>query len=398
MIFFVLIFAFVSAALIFLAIPLFRQNALESEGFDELDYRKQLFKDQLSELEENVIENEISSELKDELGSIFLSEQEQKNEVADENKSGDRVILSGFVGVAFLMALFGACSYWVVGGHNLIEIKGAEQLLALDPEQEKLALEDWTKRLVQRVERREGDGKSWYLLGHAHLKVGSYGKASDAFSQANRLIRSDLNVLSYWLQARYLESGEVDSKSQEIIKDILELDPGHVAAREVLGFSALKNGEMLTAISELSKAISASTNSIRQRVLAALVAEARNKLSADIGGVFITINSKNKIPDKSTIFVIARPVGGGMPYAVVKRPALMIPFSVVLDDLVSMQSARLLSLAESFEVVIRVSRSGAISGRTDNPAWVSEQLSGAAYGERITIVAEIDGAGAKPAG
>ena len=184
----------------------------------------------------------------------------------------------------------------------------------------------------------------------------------------------------------------MDSKSQEIIKDILELDPGHVAAREVLGFSALKNGEMLTAISELSKAISASTNSIRQRVLAALVAEARNKLSADIGGVFITINSKNKIPDKSTIFVIARPVGGGMPYAVVKRPALMIPFSVVLDDLVSMQSA------ESFEVVIRVSRSGAISGGTDNPAWVSEQLSGAAYGERITIVAEIDGAGAKPAG
>ena len=51
------------------------------------------------------MENEISSELKDELGSIFLSEQEQKNEVADENKSGDRVILSCFVGVALFVLL-----------------------------------------------------------------------------------------------------------------------------------------------------------------------------------------------------------------------------------------------------------------------------------------------------
>ena len=396
MIFAFLILAFVLVALIFLARPFVGQNTLESEDFDELSYRRQLFKDQLHELEEKVVENEISSELKDEAGSVFLSEQEQQTEVIGQNKSGDRIILGAFIGVALLIIVFGVSSYWIVGGHGLLEIEGAEELLALDPNQEASAIEDWTRRLTQRVQRNQADGKSWYLLGHAHLKVGAYAEASEAFSRANLLVKGDINVLSYWLQARYLQSGEVDFQSREIIEEILQLDSGHVAVREVLGFNALKNGEISTAITELSKAISASSNATRQRVLAVLVAEARNALPAEVGGVLVALNPKGEIAKESTIFVIARPIGGGMPYAVVKRPAMMLPFSVVLDDLVSMQSTRLLSRAESFEVVVRVSHSGTISGRSDKPAWISKQLSGADYGERVELSAKMDGPIAKP--
>ena len=393
MIFFALLFAFVSAALIFLARPLFSKKNLEPENFDEIDYRRQLFKDQLHDLEENTIEDEVSTELKDELGSVFLLEQEQQSEVTPKNKDSDQVVLGFFVGVAFLISVFGACSYWIVGGHDLLGIQGAEELLALDPNQEASAIEDWTKRLTKRVERRQADGKSWYLLGHAHLKVGSYGRASEAFSKSNLFIKDDLNILSYWLQARYLESGKVDPQSREIVEDILQLDPGHVAVREVLGFDALKNGDVHMAIEELSKAISASTSATRQSVLSALVAEARKALPPKTGGVHVSVKHKGAILNESTVFVIARPVGGGMPYAVAKRPALMLPFSVVLDDLVSMQSTRLLSQADSFEVVVRVSQSGTIDRRSNEPFWTSKPLSQKDYISRIAVVVDMSSDG-----
>ena len=393
MIFFILFLGFVSVALFFLVRPLFWQKAIEPESFDERDYRKQLFKDQLHELEENTVENEISAELKDELGSVFLLEQEQQIEVTVKNKGGDQVVRGVFVAVAFLIIVFGVGSYWIVGGNELLEIEGAEELLSLDPNREASAIEGWTKRLTQRVEQSQADGKSWYLLGHAHLKVGAYAKASQAFSRSNSLIKDDLNILSYWLQARYLESGEVDHLSRGIIDDILQLDPGHVAVREVLGLDALKNGEMLTAISELSRAISATTSATRQSVLAALVAEARSALPTKIGGVHVTVKDKGEIPDESTVFVIARPVGGGMPYAVTKRPALMLPFSVVLDDLVSMQSTRLLSQADSFEVVVRASESGTINRGSNELFWGSKPLSKKDYMSRVGVLVEIGGGG-----
>ncbi len=391
MIFAVLIVTFAVVSIFFLVRPVLWRAGIVSEVFDEVAYRKQLLKDQLEELEENMVEEETSSELKDELGLIFLSERERQAENSPQKKADNRMILSIFSGVAFLMVLFGVCSYWIVGGHDLLEIEGAEELLALDSAQEALSLEKWEKRLTKRVQEDNEDGKSWYLLGHAHLKVGAYGKASDAFSQADRFIRGDLNVLSYWLQARYLESGKVDSKSQGIIQEVLELDPSHVAVREILGVDALKNREMLTAIAELNKAISASTSSMRQTVLAALVTQARSTLPAEIGGVFVVVKGERGIPDESTIFVIARPVGGGIPYAVVKRPALMLPFSVVLDDLVGMQSTRLLSLAESFEIVVRVSQTGTINRGANETTWISRPLSNADYGQRTRIEVEMNG-------
>ena len=58
------------------------------------------------------------------------------------------------------------------------------------------------------------------------------------------------------------------------------------------------------------------------------------------------------------VFVVARPIGGGMPYAVVRRPSWLLPFSVSLDDLVSMSPDRPLSQADGFEILVRLSASG----------------------------------------
>jgi hypothetical protein len=64
-----------------------------------------------------------------------------------------------------------------------------------------------------------------------------------------------------------------------------------------------------------------------------------------------------------------------MPYAAIRRPAAMLPFNVQLDDLVSMSEQRILSAAEQFEVLVRVSNQGIAKANPEDWVWQSEVLS-----------------------
>ncbi len=64
-----------------------------------------------------------------------------------------------------------------------------------------------------------------------------------------------------------------------------------------------------------------------------------------------------------------------MPYAVARRPAGLLPFSVVLDDFVAMTANRPLSSASSFEIAVFMSVTGAVSDRMGEWSWVSGELS-----------------------
>ena len=63
-----------------------------------------------------------------------------------------------------------------------------------------------------------------------------------------------------------------------------------------------------------------------------------------------------------------------MPYAVVRRSAAAVPFSVRLDDLVSMSETRPLSSAQEFEVVVRLSESGLAMAEEGDWQWHSSGL------------------------
>ena len=75
-----------------------------------------------------------------------------------------------------------------------------------------------------------------------------------------------------------------------------------------------------------------------------------------------------------TLFVMARPVGGGMPYAVVRRPAEGFPRTIRLDDAGSMNPALPLSAASGVEVVVRLSLSGTAMAHPGDWEWHSEAL------------------------
>ena len=332
----ILLGCFGFASLCFLLLPLIRKTSPARDSFDEQNHRKTLYRDQVSELREGLGDEALLPELEDELGTVFLTESSEESQAERPVKPERNWVFIVYGVTAGMIVLLGGLTYWIVGGADLMEVEGAEKLLMLDPVRDAFELEQWSDRLKDRLDSNREDGKSWYLLGHAYLKRAEYTLASSAFSQAGRVFGSDLNVLNYWLQSRYLVSGNIDTKSREIIEEILSIEPSNTTVAEILGVDALKNGNADLAIKELSRVISASDNPSKQMILASLVSEARKSLTGNQNGVLVNVSSSSEMSD-GFLFMVARPVGGGMPYAVVKRPTEMLPFSVVLDDLVSMQ-------------------------------------------------------------
>ncbi len=377
------------ASVCFLLKPLIWKNSIRQTLFDEKIHRTSLYKHQVSELREGLGDEALLPELEDELGVVFLTESSKGPEAERSVKSERNWVSIVYWAAAGSIIFISALTYWVVGGSELMQVEGAEKLLMLDPVREAVEIEQWSDRLKYRLESNREDGKSWYLLGHAYLKRSEYTLASSAFSQTNRIFGSDQNVLNYWLQSRYLASGTVDTKSKEIIDEILRADPSNITVAEILGVDALKTGNVELAVKELSRVISASDNPSKQVILAALVSEARKTLTEKLAGIAVNLSSSSEIASGSFFFVVARPVGGGMPYAVAKRPVEMLPFSVVLDDLVAMQPTRLLSEADSFEVLIRYNASGTVDQQRDVELWSSQAFFKEDLDSRIEINVDI---------
>ena len=103
---------------------------------------------------------------------------------------------------------------------------GAQAILSLSAQDDAAELQSWQMVLNAWLADRPDDAPSWYLLGHAHLKLGDFGQAERAFAQANAFAKTDPLVKLYWLQARYLsQQGDLDALSKQLPEKFLRLTP-----------------------------------------------------------------------------------------------------------------------------------------------------------------------------
>jgi cytochrome c-type biogenesis protein CcmH len=262
-----------------------------------------------------------------------------------------------------------------VGEPDGARLTGATEVLRLDPHTQRDELLAWSERLTRRMERRPEDSQSGYLLAISLLQTGQYAKAAEAFSRVHAQVGDDGSITLYWLQASYLAAGgQLDAATRRVAETVLESQPAHPLVLEMFAIDAYRSGEYRTAVEYLNRALNNPMSPPQFASLLSGLNEARARMGDLQPSVDVDVALPAGAPRDATLFVIARPPGGGMPYAVVRRPADLLPVSVRLDDTVSMSPDLHLSSAGAFEVVVRLSRTGTPTAHPGDWEWQSDVL------------------------
>jgi len=353
-----------------------------------------LYRDRLQELRGEVSDSQIDGEaradLEQELGAALLT---------DYAEETDEVFhASGNVGLAAMSAgllMVGALLvYQLVGDPAALQLSGAEEILQMDPSQDAEALDGWRQQLVDRVDSQPGDAESWYLLGHVDLKLNRFPSAAEAFAMAHAGHGDDPSIDVFWLQARYLASkGQVDASSRVIADRILERDPNQPMVLEMYAIEAYRRADFRESVSLFNRALAGRLQPTHRTSLAAGYQEARTRLGDVSPSIDVVITTAPDVPHGATLFVIARPIGGGIPFAVVKRPAIEFPRTVRLDDAVSMNPAAPLSSVDAVELVVRISLAGTAMAHPGDWEWRSGPITLSGQTETLNLAANLTAPG-----
>ena len=294
----------------------------------------------------------------------------------------------GLVSATFLISAT-LLVYSIVGDPASMALAGAEVVLQIDAAEDRDSLSSWREQLIRRVDRRPDDGKSWYLLGHVDLKLSQFASAAEAFAMAHEVHGDDPSIDVFWLQARYMAAnGALDSTTRVIADRVLVANPNQPLVLELYAIDAYRRGAFQESVSLLNRALSGTLEAGHRQALDQGFQEARQQLGDLPASIDVEINV-SQAPRNTTLFVIARPVGGGMPFAVVRRPADRFPQTVRLDDAVSMNPAAPLSTAPEIEVVVRLSLSGTAMSHPGDWQWQSAPLSLAELTRPLTLTATV---------
>ena len=371
----------VLAALLFV-VPARRQLSLQDRQriLTELYRQRQL--ELGKEIELGGADDSTATELRHELDASLLDDVALLEETPPGNSSPVEVISKvrwpTYV-LAVCMPLLAGLIYLQVGDPTADALRGARTVLTLTEDDP--ALEKWLDVLEARVDARPQDAESRYLLGQVLLKQQRYARAAEAFAKAHELVGDDVAIESLWLQARYMAAkGEVDEQSVTIAERILERDPGNVPVLQLLSVHHAREGDFKASLQLLNRALGVVRDDDSRATLLAFMEQIRVHVPAELPAITVKVQSAPDAPATpatstgATVFVIARPVGGGVPFAVERRPVAMLPFEVRLDDLASMNPANLLSAAQQVEVVVRLSLSGQPAAAPGDWEWRSDPV------------------------
>ncbi len=315
--------------------------------------------------------------------SLFLEHKNFSNRIGSAQQLDARGRLWGSI-LAVAFTISALSTYLFVGDYKGEEVIGAEIILKLDPRKDIDELALWRTKLKNRVSRNPHDGDSWYLLGHTRLLLKSYKESQEAFEMAKKLMPDNLSLDIYLLQARYLAAdGRLDKQAKQLANTILSVNPIEPLVLEILAIEAFKETDYLASLRYLNSALSGPLPLAQKQALQFMLREARSVIGSmePSFNVRISVSSKSVPPD--VLFVIARPVGGGMPYAVVRRHNPSFPITVTLDDSSSIDKAKALSNAEEVELVVRLSSSLQIGSDLGDWHWVSPPVDVAAASQGV---------------
>ena len=305
--------------------------------------------------------------------------EEISNTLALELKQADSKILTKsnaniwIVVVVVLLPIFTISVY-----QNLSNYTPTSKSAAIDLPP--LTLDQSVVKIEQHLKENPQDVKAWKMLGLSYFDLNKIEESLKAYEKAYQIDSSDPRLLVEYASALIsANDDQFTPKPMGFIKKALEIEPNAPDALYLAGLFAANAQDFKLAKTLWNKALSAlPEQSVDRQALVSILAELSRVESGDISNT-VTVNvviSDEILASRSAddyLMIYAKAAQGRpMPIAIQKLPIKAFNGQIVLSDMNSIMSDKLLSQHDKAIVVVRISATGGAMKQADDLQVASE--------------------------
>ena len=258
---------------------------------------------------------------------------------------------------------------------------------------------DMVASLAERLKKQPDDLNGWKMLGRSYVTLGNFAGAVDAYQRAVDLEKAqNADTLVNLGVAMARADGETLSpRAVTTIENALALNPDHPEALFYGGMTAFTRGDPNLAARRWEKLLETNPPPEIRSIIESRIAEWRGEPAPPqaapqqstgpvvVASVSLSDAAQAALPNDATVFVIARdPVQPSPPIAVTRRRLSELPAQIALGDRESMIPGRNLSAFDEFELLARVSVTGAPTAQTGD--WFGSRVLRPAENRQVDLV------------
>ncbi|MCH9645808.1 MAG: c-type cytochrome biogenesis protein CcmI [Proteobacteria bacterium] len=322
-----------------------------------------------SDLEQGLIDQEQYDQALEEISSTLALELNQAHVKVSSQSNIN--IWAGVVIV--LLPIFAMGVY-----QNLSNYKPVSQAEVVDSQP--LSLEESAANIKQHLDDNPGDFDAWKMLGITYFELGKVELSLNAYEQAYQINSQDPRLLVEYASAMIsANDDQFVGRPVNLIKQALELDPNAPDALYLAGMFAVSVQDFELAKALWNKALTVLPEQSSDRQ--ALVSILQELSRVESGNISNTVTVKVELSDKILaarsaddylMIYVKAAQGRPMPIAIQKLPIKAFTGQVVLSDMNSVMSEKLLSQHDQAVVVVRISTTGSAMKQADDLQVVSE--------------------------
>jgi len=262
-------------------------------------------------------------------------------------------------------------------------------------------MEKMVEALAARLEKNPDDLQGWAMLARSYKALRRLDEAEKAFARLGEALHRDPDLLASYADLLAARANSLEGRPRQLVEQALKLDPEHSMALSLAGTAAYQRQDFAQAVhywqrlvktlppdSDEAKGVAAVVERLsREHKLGGPAkASAEKAAGGALRGRVELGNPAIQATPTDTVFILARPAGGGgMPLAAKRITVADLPYEFTLDDSLAMLSGSKLSQADKVVVEARLSRSGNVKPQSGDWIGKSAPVRPDASGVKIRI-------------